>query len=53
MQFTIYFWHILCLNSVWSEDTWLQEHAGETIQEKADREDEKGTKRSAVSETVS
>lgn len=36
--------------AVWSEDTWLQEHAGETIQEK-ENEDEKGTKRSAVSET--
>ena len=42
---------MVCSFVVWSDDTWLQEHAGETIQEKEG--DEQGTKRSAVSETVS
>lgn len=34
--------------AVWAEDTWLQEHAGETITE---QEEGKGSKRSAVSDT--
>ena len=46
----------LCAHSfiVWSDDTWLQEHAGKTIDEKEEEEEEKGTKRSALlAQTVS
>ena len=48
IEYTGYKNLILCV-SVWAEDTWLQEHAGETITE---QEKEKGEKRSAVSDTV-
>ena len=48
IEYTGYNNLILCV-SVWAEDTWLQEHAGETITE---QEKEKGEKRSAVSDTV-
>jgi peptidyl-prolyl isomerase E (cyclophilin E) len=28
---------------VWSEDTWLQQHAGETLEKKDDKKEEEGT----------
>ena len=49
-----FYFTTLCSFIVWSDDTWLQEHAGKTIDEKEEEEEEKGTKRSALlSQTVS
>ena len=38
----------LCVLTVWSEDSWLQEHAGATLNDKTDKSndsEETGTKR--------
>jgi peptidyl-prolyl isomerase E (cyclophilin E) len=35
---------------VWAEDTWLQQHAGETLDKEAGKEEEKGSEEAVESE---
>jgi len=49
----VLFHSIICCFTVWSEDTWLQEHAGETMTEGEKGNSESNPKRAAQSDTVS